>query len=193
MISKKHVYTINGESHTIEKWAEMKGLNTRTVIERLRSGKPIEDALYPSRNRPMEPMRITVDGITLTVREWAHRIGIAENPLRSRFRFCTPEAAVRMGLPRTPAEVTPNRLISIIRHEQEKLNGVFPAYRHYMMARKCSLGTFPGDGFMRFYNLTNHVYCEEAGGQVYAVLWYERPLTPEERANYEISKGHRVT
>lgn len=39
------VYTINGETHTLTEWAEIKGLNPKTVFNRVYTGWDIEDAL----------------------------------------------------------------------------------------------------------------------------------------------------
>lgn len=73
----------NGEKHTVSKWAEIYGIATCVLLERLNKGMKIEEALiftYEKRER-----LITYKGRTLNLRQWSDLLGIPYYCLRSRF------------------------------------------------------------------------------------------------------------
>jgi DNA-binding transcriptional regulator YhcF (GntR family) len=113
-----YFYTINGETLRISDWAKKLGITREGVCQRLQRHPP-DVALDPEKwanreiktnkgikhgeghgrirrayvERPSE-YTITVGDDTLTIQQWADKLGISTNRMRKRFKDLTPEAAI---------------------------------------------------------------------------------------------------
>jgi hypothetical protein len=92
-------YTFEGKSLSAEEWAAEKGINVRTLRDRLYKGLPIEEVLTPKKPknevsektriaaaaaRKAQAKRYTFEGKSLTIEEWAVEKALDANRLRSR-------------------------------------------------------------------------------------------------------------
>lgn len=86
-LRRNHVLEYNGRSKTIAEWAEETGINYTTIKERLKMGWPIERTLT-EKVKPQRKMRkgllLTFQGESLTVTEWAKKIGMSNVGLHDR-------------------------------------------------------------------------------------------------------------
>lgn len=107
--------TFNGESLTAHEWASRIGIRPGTLHERLSAGWPLERALSEGKcpRGPSGPL-ITFNEESLSVRQWAERLGVSKNTLQVRFArgwsvpraLTTPFAAPRTGRARRRPEVS---------------------------------------------------------------------------------------
>lgn len=85
---KRHVYSYNGKTVTAAEWAKITGLPEATLHYRLTHKKTwtLERALTTpySPQSGVHPTHLTFNGETLSVKEWAEKLGIRENTLRMR-------------------------------------------------------------------------------------------------------------
>lgn len=85
-----------GERHTLGELAEIGGMGYNTLYMRLYRGMTIDDAM----TRPIVPKGrkyITANGMTLTVKEWAERLGMKPGSIHERIRRgYSPEQAVTL-------------------------------------------------------------------------------------------------
>lgn len=94
-------HQLAGEEHTIEEWAEIKGLSVQLIRKRLNDGWGLELALNtpkgrPSRagqpgfNRTARPGPVeqtyTHNGVTRTLTEWARSAGVCKATIRRRLK-----------------------------------------------------------------------------------------------------------
>lgn len=92
-------HAVNGISHTLSEWSEISGVPYNTLYMRMYRygmtlGEAMGDPLCPIMNNPIS---ITVGGETLTVRDWARRLGVQPSCIYSRMRRgYTPEQSVTM-------------------------------------------------------------------------------------------------
>ncbi len=91
--------TLNGETHTINEWSALLGISGNTIASRLYAKQPPELVLsrtslqraldtYRSNGRPGR--KLTHAGQTLTISEWARRLGLSTGTLHSRLRSNMP-------------------------------------------------------------------------------------------------------
>ena len=85
---KRHRYTYNGKTATAAEWAEITGIPEAALHYRLTHRKmwTVERALSTpySPLTGSHPTHLTFNGETLSVKEWAEKLGIRENTLRMR-------------------------------------------------------------------------------------------------------------
>lgn len=94
----------NGETKTCSQWSDVTGIPEYTLKNRLLYyGWPVEEALTTpvlsvseagARRRNREIRTITFQGETLTLRQWAIRLGMTTNSLLARLSLMTEEEAV---------------------------------------------------------------------------------------------------
>ena len=80
---RKWYITYNGESHYLTEWAQMYGLTTMLLRERLAAGWPFEKALKTPK-RDTSPRYYTLNGETLRTKEWAARLGMTKEAIERR-------------------------------------------------------------------------------------------------------------
>lgn len=98
-------YEYNGESHTLNEWAEIKGISRKTLYSRLER-MPFERAITMTVNKSMnsagkgkrrikEAKKYEANGEWHTLKEWAEIKGISEQLIRNRIsKGKTPEQAI---------------------------------------------------------------------------------------------------
>lgn len=101
-------FELDGERHSLREWSEIYGIKLCTLISRLyNDGMDLRTALTTpvaerSQSRMGTGMRICVDGETLTIREWADRLGIQVNSLKTiigrKRKTMSPEEVIRERL-----------------------------------------------------------------------------------------------
>lgn len=80
-----HNVTINGETHCLTEWAEIKGISVRTLFKRIHGlGWSEERAITEPICRHRSNKIITVGEQSMSVSEWSKVTGIPESTLRSR-------------------------------------------------------------------------------------------------------------
>lgn len=90
-------YTVNGVTLPLLQWAKLRRINHQTVMNRLRGGMAIEEALAPPRHGPMW-VPLTIDGATHPLSTWAAIHGVGYNTAWRRLRLgATPLEAVQAG------------------------------------------------------------------------------------------------
>ena len=93
-------YEYNGETHTLQEWANVLGVPYNTLYMRLwRFDISFAEA---AEFKPMRPVRkamtITANGETLTIKQWAAKLGIQPRSIYARVkRGYTLEQAVTVG------------------------------------------------------------------------------------------------
>lgn len=105
-------YTINGIRNTVNKWADIMGVNTGIVQRELDEGADIEEALkeasliHPSRSKFRRPplhkgygeIIYTYKGVSAPLTEWAYSLDMPPKTLQTRMdRGLTFEQAYEMG------------------------------------------------------------------------------------------------
>ncbi|MBL0937176.1 MAG: hypothetical protein IBJ07_20750 [Rhizobiaceae bacterium] len=98
---KAKLYTHNGISKTLTEWSVITGWSYRTLVSRIRSGMAIEKALSqrtPSGRLTTANAR-TINGVSMTLAEWADYAGISHNTLQARLRSRSLAEAVAMSRP----------------------------------------------------------------------------------------------
>lgn len=134
--SRTHRITFNGETRCLSEWSSILGIAPGTILRRLRRGLPVELVLL-ARSEPdvgregvnstsvveagvapipsvsdapeLRPVMLTLDGETLTLTQWAERIGIPDGTLRRRvMRGWPPEKVLQGRLPRRGLRLTLN-------------------------------------------------------------------------------------
>lgn len=91
-IQTAKLYEFNGQKLPLSQWADRLGISRSGLLRRIENGWTLDRALSvkPIRNQHGERVRgraarlIEFDGETLTVKEWANRLGIAECTLNGR-------------------------------------------------------------------------------------------------------------
>jgi len=67
--------------------------------------------------------------------------------------------------------------------------------RYYSTQRPVTPGSFPkpeGNKVLEIHNYDGKTYCEDLGQEVWGYVEYERPLAPEQAANYELTPARKV-
>jgi hypothetical protein len=84
--NKPRLLTVNGETHCLSEWARRLGVNPATIRTRLEYDWTAEDAvtLLPKAREDQESAKLTYQGETLRLTEWARRTGQSASRLRSR-------------------------------------------------------------------------------------------------------------
>lgn len=77
------IISYQGQSHCLEKWAEIYGISSDTIWKRLDKGWKVEEAL----TTPIQFQEITYRGETRSVEDWAQISGISATCLRSRIKY----------------------------------------------------------------------------------------------------------
>lgn len=98
--NSKQVFEYKGEMHTLKEWAELLNIDYNTLYMRLYRYKITfaEAVEFVRVWNPDKIMTITANGETLTVREWAERLGVKPKTIYARIqRGYTPEQAVTYG------------------------------------------------------------------------------------------------
>ncbi|WEJ80962.1 hypothetical protein EQ718_24135 (plasmid) [Paracoccus versutus] len=82
--------THQGETLTINEWAERLNLQPHTICARLKNGLSVEEALSPDKlptgQKSRQPRWITHNGETRTVRDWSQRLGLKPVTIHYRLR-----------------------------------------------------------------------------------------------------------
>lgn len=81
--NRRKYLTMNGETKSVEEWAETTGIKRNTIIQRLRLGWTVEEAL--STPNMCRKQLYTYEGKTLTLRQWSEETGITLSTLGNRF------------------------------------------------------------------------------------------------------------
>lgn len=87
---KPRLITFNGETLTINEWAERLNIPPDTIRSRLKNGSSIEEVLSPDKlytgQKSRQPRWITHNGETRTVRDWSQRLGLKPVTIHYRLR-----------------------------------------------------------------------------------------------------------
>ena len=84
-VSRNHLATYNGETHTLSEWADIYGIKPELLYDRYcKHGWSFEDSVGIPINGK-SPV-YTYNGLTLTLPEWRDRLGIPLDVLRDRLR-----------------------------------------------------------------------------------------------------------
>ena len=91
--SKGKLYEAFGEVHNLKEWSEKYGMSYTVLCKRIRTGWPIEEALtcdyrhyYHPRGRAYT-IRLNVNGMSLTLGEWAREMGIPRQTIYMRLKL----------------------------------------------------------------------------------------------------------
>jgi AraC-like DNA-binding protein len=111
-----------GVTLSVREWAGQLGCTAQALYMRLKK-YPLEVALrspfirQPCCKKAAHQKKVTMDGVTLTIREWSEKLGCNPETLRTRLQTCLPEVALvrRFGL------VTYDGLSLTIREWAERL------------------------------------------------------------------------
>lgn len=91
---RTHRITYRGKTQSMADWADDLGISYTLIRRRLRAGWSAEDAFEKPVNtflaRTCRAKRIVCNGESLTIAEWASRLGINEQTLRGRLRYGIP-------------------------------------------------------------------------------------------------------
>ena len=92
--------TFQGETMCFAAWAERTGINWLTIYKRIKRGWSVEQSLTTPQNNPVRYAtmtscrRIGFRGETLTLSQWARRLGITKQALASRIKNKGVESAL---------------------------------------------------------------------------------------------------
>lgn len=79
------LHTFNGETLNIRQWARRLGKSQATIRDRLRSGRPLQDAFSPTALKPQtDRYLITHNGETHPLKIWAEKLDIKYHTLHKR-------------------------------------------------------------------------------------------------------------
>ena len=79
--------THEGTTQTVNAWATQYGIDPRTLRSRLERGWPMDKALkYRANEAPVKKNLLTWRGETLSVKEWAGKVGITTTSLHARLK-----------------------------------------------------------------------------------------------------------
>lgn len=99
------LYTFDGKTMTISEWSEHTGITRSTLCKRICSGWPIERALTEPVDHRMgggdRGQTYTFNGETLTIPQWARKLGFRASMLRERI--------IQLGWPIERALTQPSR------------------------------------------------------------------------------------
>ena len=79
--------TFNGQTKTLQEWAEYTGIDANTIGQRLRSGWNVERALTECNHNTNHQYMVTFNGQTKRISEWAKELGINYNTLHNRISY----------------------------------------------------------------------------------------------------------
>ena len=85
--STNHFLTLNGETHTIQEWSRITGIDRRTISKRInRDGWSVADALTKpiKKRKSKEELLISFNGEEHTLSEWSKILNIKRETLKSR-------------------------------------------------------------------------------------------------------------
>lgn len=85
--STNRFITLNGETHTLQEWSRITGIDRRTISKRIdRDGWSVEDALTKlvKKQRSKEDLLISFNGEEHTLSEWSKILNIKRETLKSR-------------------------------------------------------------------------------------------------------------
>jgi hypothetical protein len=109
--SRRRYYTAFGETHSVKEWSKIVGVHAASIQSRLRLGLSIEEALSGSRRPSRVASRYSYGGVSLTLDQWADRLGIPRATLVARigklgwsFERAITTPAKRRGVARKQAE-----------------------------------------------------------------------------------------
>lgn len=80
--------SIDGETKTVQQWSDISGVHAKTISCRLQQGVSPKDAVFGTLHGQQfgKGMRIAVDGVVKSVREWAKEIGLCPETIRQRIK-----------------------------------------------------------------------------------------------------------
>lgn len=120
----RRMVTIHRETRGLREWATAAGIDDSALAWRLREGWPEKDLLlpkgtrdrdYPSRAPRKNNFQLTLNGISLTVAEWAARTGLTTNTIHNRRRQGWPLSRVlsepMRDYPSSTSDATELRLV----------------------------------------------------------------------------------
>ena len=93
--TSNRMITYNGETKSLQRWADEIGMNYHTLSERIDAGWSVHDAMTKPVDTRFLPTPITYNGITQSGSAWSHALGLSDNAVRNRLmRGWTVEQAV---------------------------------------------------------------------------------------------------
>ena len=93
--TSNHYITYNGETKTLQAWANQYGITSNTLYRRIRDGWPLNKAIETPSDDRFRPVMITHNGKTQSCRAWSLELGLTDNAVRNRImRGWTEEQAV---------------------------------------------------------------------------------------------------
>lgn len=97
---RNRLITVNGVTATAAEWGEKTGINPMRIISRLHRGWSDEDSVTVDPGRTdrytngKSNRRVTLDGKTMTLSQWARKIGISKNSLSYRLKVMSVHKAI---------------------------------------------------------------------------------------------------
>lgn len=74
----------NGETKSLQQWADILGIKAHTLSQRLDTGWSVEDAMTTPVHTEFGSNPITYNGVTLPMAEWSRRLGLSPNSVANR-------------------------------------------------------------------------------------------------------------
>ena len=82
--TSNRLITYNGETKTIQQWADITGISHKTISQRIASGWSIDKTMTTPIHTEFHNNPITFNGITLSKAEWARRLDLSSKAIANR-------------------------------------------------------------------------------------------------------------
>ena len=82
--TSNRVITYNGQTKTLQEWAEITGINYNTLSNRFKAGWSADEALTKPIDTRFLATPITYNGRTMSGTAWSHLLGLSDNAVRNR-------------------------------------------------------------------------------------------------------------
>ena len=82
--TSNRVITYNGQTKTLQEWAEITGINYNTLSNRFKAGWSADEALTKPIDTRFLAAPITYNGRTMSGTAWSHLLGLSDNAVRNR-------------------------------------------------------------------------------------------------------------
>lgn len=82
--TSNRLITYNGETKTIQQWADITGISNKTISQRIAAGWSIDKVMTTPIHTEFHNNPITFNGTTLSKAEWARRLGLSHNAIANR-------------------------------------------------------------------------------------------------------------
>jgi predicted DNA-binding transcriptional regulator AlpA len=88
--------THDGQTHSIKEWAKIVGISCKLLYERLKTMPPEQafKKILPSKENSMGK-KIEFNGVTLTITQWAKKLGISRVTLYRRLATLPPDQVLK--------------------------------------------------------------------------------------------------